>query len=129
MATTPDLPIGTRVTYLDGTRTGTVRESWEHSAGVQWDDAKHAVPWYRSDALRVIGTDLAPNAPTDRERAEMYRAEMSRLRESLRAVTAQRDTLAQALLSEPGKRLVFALTVLTDLVESGTVTDDHRYLS
>lgn len=134
---TPDLAIGTRVTHLDDNRVGTVRESWGHSAGVQWDDAQHAVPWYRSDALRAVdepttaptAPTTAPTAPTDRQRAEMYRAEISKLRATLKGVVAQRDTLATTLLANYSILDSATTTVLSDLVESGNVTDHHGFLS
>lgn len=69
-------------------------------------------------------------APTDRERAEMYRAEMSKLRATLKGVVTQRDTLANELLNPSDDIYSSATTtVLTDLVESGNVVDHYGYLS
>lgn len=77
--------------------------------------------------------------PTDRQRMEEYRAEMNRLRLTLKSVAAQRDALAYELLNSAWNRdsARWTLahdyrgigTILTDLVESGNVDDIHGFLS
>lgn len=135
---------GDRVTYRDAStdhdyppRVGTVVNTWtsDKSVSVQWDDApKSSHPWYDTDALRLVSAKRAARAMTPDQRSEM-----NRLRATLEAVTAQRDTLARELLSEvqtsfnsDNVRVDYsraALTVLTDLVESGNVVDVNGYLS
>lgn len=77
--------------------------------------------------------------PTDRQRMEEYRAEMNQLRSTLKAVAAQRDTLATELLHSAWDRdsarwavardFRGVVTILTDLVESGNVIDINGFLS
>lgn len=69
--------------------------------------------------------------PTDRQRMEEYRAEMNRLRSTLKLVAAQRDTLASCLLNYNVEAVTTMTirTILTDLVESGHITDVHGFLS
>lgn len=79
------------------------------------------------------------SAPTDRQRMVAYRAEVNRLRLTLKTVAAQRDALADELLhsawDRDSARWTLAHdyrgigTILTDLVESGNVDDIHGFLS
>lgn len=78
-----------------------------------------------SDAL----TPAVDPAPTDRQRMEMYRAEMNRLQSTLNDVVAQRDALARDLLSGYVNYSQAVRTILTDLIESGNVADYHGLLS
>lgn len=124
------IEVGTRVTYRDPEllryqRFGTVVSIIGTSASVRWDDApENAHPWYDIDAL--IPVVKANTAPTDRQRAESYRAEMNRLASTLKAVERQRDILAAELLNGDELYSRATVDVLTDLVKSGII--DHRGL-